>query len=312
MRDRIGESNRRLVAGIRSLPTLPARGFTLIELLVVIAIMALLFAIIVPSYNVLAEQSNRGNCAASMKAIGQALALFREDYQCFPPDQTEFLIWPDDPNALDGDAANLLEVAYDAAGNPIDTTGVRGLGLFTLFYLGVYAETPPPPSSEPRIGSDLRQRLEGMGKGLNGLPWFRRGRYITELRTYHCPSNPTPLDEDQLVVRGDLPVLGGWNNYDRFYRRNFWNPGTARLEAAQGGRHLLQAYPPADTVVTWCPYHRKSNPPLGPGISKEVSPGDYDLVLFVDGSVRRIPSRSDNRMFEEPPGDTQWPAGPLM
>ena len=127
MRDRLGDSSRRLVPGIRSLPTLPARGFTLIELLVVIAIMALLLAIIVPSYNVLAEQGNRGNCAANMKAIGQALALFREDYQCFPPDRSEFLILPDDLNALDGDAANLLEAAYDADGNPLDT-GVRGLG----------------------------------------------------------------------------------------------------------------------------------------------------------------------------------------
>ena len=309
MRDRLGESRRRLAAGARAIPTLPGRGFTLIELLIVMAVLALLLAIIVPSYNVMAEQGNRGNCAANMKAIGQALSLFREDYQCFPPDQTESLIWPDDLNALDGDTANLLEAAYGATGGSVE---VHGLGLLTLFYLGVYAETPPPLSSEPRIGAGLRQQLEGMGKGLNGLPWFRRGRYITELRTFHCPSNVTPLDEDQLLVRGDLPALGGWNNYDRFYRRNFWHPGTTLLEPEQGGRHLLQAYPPADTVVTWCPYHRKSNPPPGPGVYQEVSPGDYDLVLFVDGSVRRVASRSDNRMFEEPPGDTQWPAGPLM
>ncbi|UCC69766.1 MAG: type II secretion system protein [Armatimonadota bacterium] len=295
-------------------------GFTLVEMLVVVAILIALMAIIVPSYQVLAAQNRRATCAANLKAIGQALALFREDYQCFPPDATEFLVMPSNPDDPEQNPGDPVTAMYNSAGYPVET-GVRGLGLYTLYYLGAYSAVLPPYSVEPRIGNDLRTQLSAERQGLNGLLWFRGAGYIDELSTFHCPANDTELNEGGLGIRGQLPYLGGWNNYDMYYRRNFWNPGTRLLppryqddsgQDVYDSRHLMQAYPPADTVVTWCPYHRKSSVPAFPGVAATPVAGDQDIVLFADGSVRRMTTQASNKMYEEPTPGAGWPQGPIL
>lgn len=336
------------------------RGFTLVELIVVVAIIIVLTAITVPSYMVMARHNRRSTCASNLKAIGQALALFREDYECFPPDSTEYLWTPaavewytetyGKPPPGDYSLASPLGAAYyppfptehnlDLAGQPVET-GVRGLGLYTLYYLGSYATALPPRDVEPRLypehweyyretypgfpdlwgeaAEDTRRTrldLEGRRLGLNGLPWFRSSVYITKLETLHCPANEAELVEHALRRRDLLPTMLGWGNYDAYYRRNFWSPGTqslpllhtyvderGELVEVYENRHLLQPYPPPDTVVLWCPYHRSAEPPRRAEEAREVYPGDEDLVLFADGSVRRLPSRADNRMFEESVGE---------
>ncbi len=293
---------------------------TLVELLVVVAILIALLAIIVPSYRVMAARNRRASCAANMKAIGQALALFREDYQCFPPDATEFLEVPLDWNDSEQNPGDPVTVRYDSEGNPVNT-GVRGLGLYTLYYLGAYSGVLPPLSVEPRIGDELRAELAAKRQGLNGLLWFRGAGYIDELSTFHCPANEVELNENDLQDREQLPYLRGWNNYDMYYRRNFWVQGTRQLPVAywnESGqpeyekRHLLQPYPPADTVVTWCPYHRNSKAPAFPGLASLPAEGDQDLVLFADGSVHLMTTQASNRMYEGPAPGAGWPQGPIM
>ena len=322
-------------AGGPALRSLGGAGFTLIELMVVIAIMMILIALIVPSYKAMSAQNERNTCAANLKAIGQALALFREDYGCYPPDMTEFLPLPDDPNKLVPDAgpepADSIHAAYDDKGDPIDT-GLRGRGLYTLFFLGAYSMTLPPASLEPlgRIGSDLRTRIASQRQGLNAFKWYHSAGYITDFKIFHCPANPATLDQNTLARNLDpnndvagIPTLGGWNNYDLYYRRNYWDPNRyhvwdpapMRLPEVNGqveSRHLFQPYPPADTVITWCPYHRHAGAPAGPGVAGDVTAGDKDFVLFADGSVHRMTARQDNRIFEEPKNDAGWPAGPIM
>jgi len=305
-------------------------GFTLVEMLVVIAIIIAIMAIVVPSYQALAANNQRASCAANMKSLGQALAIFREDYQCFPPDATEYLWTPEavdqyrsiygvDPPGDHG-IGTAIGAAYHPDGRPFET-GVRGLGLFTLYYLGAYSAQPPPISSDPRIrdyteSSDpamrsLRTTLERNRNGLNGLPWFRGSGYITEMSAYHCPGNQAELFEQDMVQRSQLPYLRGWNNYDMYYRRNFWHPG-APVPGVTDNRNLFKPYPPADTVVTWCPHHRSSSAPPGPGAASMPNPGDQDLVLFVDGSVRRMATQSQNRMYQEPSAAAGWPEGPIL
>jgi prepilin-type N-terminal cleavage/methylation domain-containing protein len=315
-----------------------ALGFTLIELMIVLAIMAALMAITVPSYRAMSAQNQRAACSANLKAIGQGLALFREDFQAFPPDGTEYL-WTEaavvlyrnaygvDPPGDHGEAT-LIGAAHSQEGMPIPTSAqsgwteipTRGLGLLTLYYLGAYSAQLPPTSSEPRIVQKRRNELERSRHGLNGLSWFRGSGYITKLDTFHCPSSSAGLVEDHLVQRTKLPFLEGWGNYDVYYRRNFWNQGTRILplraydesgNAVHENRHLLQPYPPWDTAVTWCPYHRRSDPPSGPGVESVPEPGDEDLVLYADGSVRRMVVQPANRMYMEPTG-TGWPEVPIM
>jgi len=316
-------------------------AFTLVELLVVIAIMVVVMAIVVPSYRALAAQNRRSSCAANLKAIGQALTIFREDYQCYPPDATENLwtaeavaeyrqLYGVDPPG-DHSVGTLVGAAYHPDGRPF-ATGVQGLGLLTLYYLGAYSSQLPPESSDWRLYDDehdvslwrLRTSLQRSGQGLNGLAWFKGSGYITKLSTFHCAANAATLYEGDLAVRQVLPqtpgipYLRGWGNYDMYYRRNFWGNewgGGAPTEWTRqryGDRNLFQPYAPADTVVTWCPHHRDSTPPSGPGVPRDVVPGDQDLVLFADGSVRRMTAQRENRMYQEPSAGGAWPEGPIM
>jgi type II secretory pathway pseudopilin PulG len=310
-------------------------------MLLVIAIIAIVSAIVVPSYRLMERQGHRSTCAANLKAIGQGLAIFRQDYQCYPPDATEWL-WTADavkqyaevygeypagldpalcsfqrPPGSDPVCGTVLAAAYDRDGNPI-TTGVHGLGLYTLFYLGAYAYVLPPYSVDPRLDRATNPELNNI-QGLKDLPWFRGSGYITKLQTFHCPANKATLhqgvqnDRNDLVNRSALPYLSDWNNYDMFYRRNFWNPGKMLLGPDQGNRHLLQPYPPVDTVITWCPYHRNTKPPSGPGVRSFDKPavGDEDLVLYADGSVRAVLSTKQNDVYKAP-GDFGWPEGKTM
>jgi len=314
-------------------------AFTLIEMMVVVAIMAMLAAIVIPSYHLYERRQYRSSCAADLKAIGQALAVFREEYGCYPPDATEFL-WTEeavkeyrrqygaDPPG-DHRLGTPFGAAYHPDGRPFapdagyefyksESNAVHGLGLYTLYYLGAYARSLPPSSLEPRFYDEaghLRPGVNG-AKGLSQFDWFKGSGYITEFSTFHCPANGEKLDQAalpwrQTTDRVGVPYLRGWGNYDMFYRRTFWRPGL-RPGADDDRRNLFQQYPPVDTVITWCPYHRSARPPSGPSAVGEVNPGDEDLVLFADGSVRRLVASTTNRPYQNPAGDFGYPQGPIM
>jgi len=65
------------------------RGFTLIELLVVLAIVSLLASIVVPVYFSMGVRRDKTSCAFNLRAIGQGLRLYVEDFRAYPPDRTE-------------------------------------------------------------------------------------------------------------------------------------------------------------------------------------------------------------------------------
>jgi len=300
-------------------------GFTLVEMMVVVALLVVVMAFVVPSFTALAAQNERASCMANMRAIGQALLLFREDYQCWPPDGTEWL-WTEQAVADyraaygtvppgDHTTASPIGAAYDPGGAPIATSlvvdgeqvAVRGLGLWALYYVGAYAEVVPPQSLEPRLTADRRAELTARREGLNGLAWFRGSRYITKPETFHCPASENEIADGDMALRAQLPFLGGWGSYDCFYRRNHWHVGRP-IPGVTDNRHLFQPYPPSDTVVLWCPYHRKSRPPSRPGEPTILVKGDMDLVLYADGSVRRRVARADGRTREDSPA-APWSKG---
>jgi len=57
------------------------KGFTLVELLVVIAIIALLVSILMPALARAREIANRLKCSTQLRSIGQACALYQNDYK---------------------------------------------------------------------------------------------------------------------------------------------------------------------------------------------------------------------------------------
>lgn len=147
-----------------------------------------------------------------------------------------------------------------------ESRGQRGLGLSQLYYAyWAHDQTPPAPYVLPAAD------------------------YLRELRVLHCPRAPA----DRADV-ADWPDLGGYNIYDWNYRRD-----RSDIWPEQGNRHLKQPFPPDNTVVTWCPMHR-AHPPLDQGDPGDIVSGDWDLVLWADGSVSRMPSRFDQYQAEQP------------
>ncbi|MDO8586800.1 MAG: DUF1559 domain-containing protein [Armatimonadota bacterium] len=60
-------------------------GFTLIELLVVVAIIAILAAILFPIFAAAKEAGKKASCLANLKQIGNALAMYRDEYDGHNP-----------------------------------------------------------------------------------------------------------------------------------------------------------------------------------------------------------------------------------
>lgn len=68
------------------------RGFTLIELLVVVAIIALLAAILFPTFAQAREKARQASCQSNLRQIGLAMAMYTADYDDCLPDRRDMKV----------------------------------------------------------------------------------------------------------------------------------------------------------------------------------------------------------------------------
>jgi prepilin-type N-terminal cleavage/methylation domain-containing protein/prepilin-type processing-associated H-X9-DG protein len=69
-------------------------AFTLIELLVVVAIIAILAAMLLPALKAAKDRAKSAECMSNLRQIGQAIHLYSEDYDGYPPPHVDLNVAP--------------------------------------------------------------------------------------------------------------------------------------------------------------------------------------------------------------------------
>jgi type II secretory pathway pseudopilin PulG len=129
-------------------------------------------------------------------------------------------------------------------------------------------------------------------------------QYLNNQAIFRCPLSPYQLNNGQ-TLQGNLPdsqwvtnpfrLYPAWDSYDGQVEPNkVGNPyyvkytrhwSRQRPGFSDNPRQLLYKNPPDDTVVTWCTYHRDYT--AGSAVPQT---GSLDLVLYLDGHVKPVPS----------------------
>jgi prepilin-type N-terminal cleavage/methylation domain-containing protein/prepilin-type processing-associated H-X9-DG protein len=149
----------------------PRRGFTLIELLVVIAIIAILIGLLLPAVQKVREAAARATCQNNLKQIGLAIHNYEGTYGKLPTAYA-LLSSPDpDPNA--------------------QFAGKR-VGLSLQANLLPFVEQAP---LHARL-DPTRSEFDTVNIPPNGPHAGSNTAYAQVVKTYLCPSDPTPATLD--------------------------------------------------------------------------------------------------------------------
>lgn len=252
---------------MKAMQNTPKRGFTMIEMVVVLAIVIILFALTVGAVRKTEDQNQINVCAFRLKAIGQALRLYRLDEGDVPT-------WP--PASLAG-ASDYLN---DRPNFPFDPTRDFRPGLWSLYDLGYlpnesFLICPVNPyandrevirwNKDPQFNrwADLFERLHGY-EWIDGIePTYpTAGEGVATGEWLYQP--------DRTDAPGNWPTTTPNSLY---YLRQMGH------QRDEDGNVTFQVRYPADkTVVTWCQYHRQRFTRDGIG---------QDNVLYSDGHVER-------------------------
>lgn len=257
-------------------------GFTLIELVVVIGVVAVLAAVTLPAVNRLSEGNRNVSCQVNMHALYEAIKMYRLDEAGYPP--------------------------YDPTASARDDTNP---GLWALHVYGARVATGATWAGVPDYSILLSSPT---------------ARYIRGAKSMHCPdhsdstqylaSTPDPnrytdpntgcpspgcsvyFNFPYLSYQFKVPTTGQpWSGFDdngsddARYTYDVNHPEVASTDPNYYRRQLFPQpvttpnlnvsswYPNDNTVITWCVHHRQ--------YTREGT--DQDNVLFLDGSVERLP-----------------------
>ena len=299
-------------------------GFSLVELLVVIAIMALLAAIILPVFANMGKDQKTMACIENLREIGVALALYHDDYGCYPP-------------APRPDYLQLGPTAYQA-----------------LPYTTAPTSTPAgwqewqPTATDPNVYAFKQTPTPKVGNfGLATLYYLflnDNKDYLRTYKLYHCPLQLSTAHVNRgselIYANSSLktfdPLWAGYNTYDITYNYDQYQNEIGKFDTTVLGYNVFNGtvagFPgsasspvvmtdikrqlhcgistagitqpvPADTVVCWCYVHNGDNPPTYTTIDKypnaitstnTVSAVQHTRaaqiyeVLWVDGSVQSV------------------------
>lgn len=227
-----------------------SRGFTLIELLVVIAIIAILAALLFPTFGRVRESTRQATCMTSLKEISTDVKLYHLDTGKSPP------VLMCNPYVLTGGSPP--QAPYTGVGNPLDAGSVlsRPFAMATGQKLNQDVGLFQCPDN---LNNNRTKVFQG-AVFPPGVP--RTGSTTTWYYNFDSYDTGPQLDSS------GNPVVG----VQEIHYSLDWTGSTA---AGDPINQLKYPSPPDDkTVVTWCTYHAA------------VGHSDQIMVLLLNGSAK--------------------------
>ena len=235
-------------------------GFTVLELLTVIAIIGVLAALIFPIAASARKKAKETQCINNMMQIYAAVKQFQLDERRYP-------------EVLGGMAADANGVAINLRSNTGMLDG-KAVSIFPEYLDGSTSILNCPSSDNNGSGIEFSSETPGV---LDPLRRTIKNSAGEDVPVYLYPYSSY-----------DFQWCNGINYpQDRPGETHY---SLVRLDMTQDGvlddkdvtRQLRWKNPPADTVITWCSYHRGG---------KSVNDGMRDIVLFLDGHTTRVQSK---------------------
>lgn len=252
-------------------------GFTMVELLTVIAIIAILAAIIFPIMSAAKASARKTQCISNMEQIFQALQLFKQDEHRYP----DFIAGP---------------VAWRSPGDAYKMTESHGVTqngtLVSLFPEYIKAATDLKCPLSRAASGDIQ--VDPMYDVLNAMVWTGRTPPLRSIGE-NVGNGNQPFNLYKACTY-DIQLPKGATDYEVHYSTVWSSDDSVTVTASIQDQSMREAAlatierqlrwknPPSDAVITWCSLHRDT---AGDGTPDN---GSKDIVLFMDGNVRSIPS----------------------
>ncbi|MHB1456495.1 MAG: type II secretion system protein [Armatimonadota bacterium] len=253
-------------------------GFTMVELLTVIAIIAILAAIIFPIMSSAKASARKTQCISNMEQIFQALQLFKSDEHRYP----DFIAGP---------------VAWRSPGDAYPLTESKGVTqngtLVSLFPEYIKATTDLKCPLSRATSRDIQ--VDPMYVVLNAMDWAGRTPPLRSIGESAGGQGNQAFN----LYKGctyDIQLPKGAIDYEVHYSTVWTNEDSVTVTSSISDQSMREAAlatierqlrwknPPSDALITWCSLHRDA---AGDGTPEN---GSKDIVLFMDGNVKSIPS----------------------
>jgi prepilin-type N-terminal cleavage/methylation domain-containing protein/prepilin-type processing-associated H-X9-DG protein len=216
-------------------------AFTLIELLTVIAIIAILAAILIPAVGKIRHNANSSKSIANLRQIGNAVALFTNEYKgSFPllnarlnaPNSGEKVFWP---QALEED---VLEWDRSKSGKHpmfVDPTvenghGISDYGASTYVFLDGNPNNPARSERGLNINA-LEQPSSTLvvctayAKNTGNASWYVQGDFARGSEPVNIPEARLNSGEVGVVFAdGHVELLSREKVYDLEFRKKLFDP----------------------------------------------------------------------------------------
>jgi prepilin-type N-terminal cleavage/methylation domain-containing protein len=237
-------------------------GFSLIELLVVIAVIAIIAAILFPVFGLVKEHSRQVTCMSQMQQIYQALRIYKEDHNQYPP---TLLGYVELPNG----------VIYNGAGTPVPMASAIQKPLFKVSG-GKYLRDsnlfmcPDTATNNPSLVTTAVFPTAPGVTAMGVVPNYNTP--VNPAYFYKADTYDTGLQVDK---NGNVVMAAGMPVTELHYSLSW----TTAVGAGDAVNQLKYPDPPHDkTVVTWCTFH------------VAVAHSNTIPVLLLSGTCKPVPT----------------------